>query len=417
MTRKAPGSGHVRTRTLKDGTQRFDVLVYKDGKKITLAGGLKSQAEADVYLLAYQQERAEHGLFVPLDSGVMTVRRLGELYLAAVNKRTAKTDRRRWNARVLPAEFIDWPLTQLSEQAVRRWIDTMARTEVQVGKAKGQRPSRGTLATALAVLRSALKYGVMHGHIDTNVAKRVTIGDSTMAAPKGTAQGDGYDYLHEAEVRRLLDAESLPQRQRTAFVLLAFTGARPMDLYRLTWDRVDVGGATVRYHSHKRDRDYTAHLLPQAHQVLRAWWIASGRPGEGLVFPGKGGAPHTDGYDWGWADSTGRLQWSNRLRDGSLQRGKAEEITVQPGWRSKIGIRRELPLYSLRHTAASHLLLGTPLFTGGRRWSMEEVASFLGHADMSTVRRYCVALGIASMRAVEESREMLAARDGKTRLV
>jgi hypothetical protein len=50
------------------------------------------------------------------------------------------------------------------------------------------------------------------------------------------------------------------------------------------------------------------------------------------------------------------------------------------------------------------------MFTGGRRWSLEEVASQLGHADLSTVRRYAVALGLASKSAVEESRAALKAQ-------
>lgn len=407
MTRKAPGSGHIRTRTLSNGEKRYDVLIKRDGRKQeTLKGGLKDFNEAEGYLAAWHVERLNDGFNVPSDTGITTVRKLGELYLHAISDRTRKTDEKRWRARVETAEFIDWPLTQMSEQAVRRWIDTMARTEIAVGKAKGDRPSRGTLATALAVLRSALKYGVINGLIDRNVAKSVTIGESTMAAPKGTSAGDGFEYLYEPEVKCILEAKKLPDRQRTAFTLLAFTGARPMDLYKLDWRQVDVPGATVRYWSHKRDRFYVVHLLPLAHAVLRSWWLKAGQPKTGLVFPGPRGKAHTDGYDWGWADTSGRRIWYKEVR-GERRRYKADEITVSRGWRSKIGIERLIPLYSLRHTCASHLLLGTKLFTGGRRWSMEEVASQLGHADLSTVRRYCVALGIMSLGAVEESRERL----------
>jgi integrase len=410
MTRKAPGSGHVRTRTLKDGSVRYDVLVWKNGKQHTLKGGLKDLEEAHAYLAAHYVERAGEGLPIPhQDTGFTTVRQLGVLYLAAIGERTRETDKRRWEARVVTAEFIDWPLTQLSEMAVRRWIDTMARTPVAVGKAKGKRPSRGTLATALAVLRSALKHAVIEGLIDRNVAKSVTISESTMAAPKGVAAGEGFDYLHEDEVRRILEAPKLPERQRTAYTLLAFTGARPKDLYLLTWDKVDVLGATIRYYSHKRDRHYVVHLLPQALAVLRNWWIRSGRPSTGLVFVGPKGKPHAPGYDWGWADTRGRKHhyW---VVGTEKRHSKNEDIQVVPGWRSKIGIRREVPLYSLRHTLASHLLLGSKMFTGGRRWSMEEVASQLGHADLSTVRRYCVALGIMSLGAVEDSRELLSSQ-------
>jgi integrase len=439
--KKPNGSGHIRARTLSDGSLRYDVLIKPDGvKQETLKGGLKDRTEADAYLAAWYVQRSNAGLNVPVDTGIVTVRKLGQMYLASIEKQIRKfrTQRKRWNARLVFAEFIDWPLTQLSEVAVRRWIDTMAQTVITVGKSAGKTPERGTLSTALSVLRAALKYGVIKGLIDRNAAKDVTISESTMSAPQGTSAGDGFDYLYEREVKAVLESKVLPGRPRTAYVLLAFTGARPMDLYLLDWEQVDVTAATVRYWSHKRKRHYTAHLLPQALKVLRAWWIKAGQPKTGLVFPGPDGKPHTDGYDWGWQDTRGRRMsvWYNdntgarelsarpgpktdagaldkkaavRLRrlHGDRQERKGEEVEVRQGWRSKIGIERNLPLYSLRHTCASHLLLGTKMFTGGRRWSMPEVASHLGHADLSTVRRYCVALGIMSLVAVEESRALL----------
>jgi integrase len=277
---------------------------------------------------------------------------------------------------------------------VRRWIDVMSRTIIQAGKSAGQRPARATLQSALCLLRDAFKWAVIHGHMDTNPAKGVTISESTIAAPRTSIIGDVFDYLREDEVKRLLAAE-LPPKQRAAFTLLAFTGARPKDLYLLTWDRVDVRGARVRYRSHKKSRDYAVSLLPVALEAMRTWWLAHGQPTSGLVFSGPKGAPHTKGYDWSW-------------QPGVSRHGKPI-----PGYRALSGIRRDVPLYSLRHTAASHLLLGTELFTGGRRWDAAEVASFLGHSDLSTVRRYLVALGIASMRAVEESREAI--KQGKAK--
>jgi len=64
-------------------------------------------------------------------------------------------------------------------------------------------------------------------------------------------------------------------------------------------------------------------------------------------------------------------------------------------------------LYALKHTLACHLLLGTKLFTGGRRWSREEIQSQLGHKSGQATERYMLALGLASRRAAEESREAL----------
>ena len=115
------------------------------------------------------------------------------------------------------------------------------------------------------------------------------------------------------------------------------------------------------------------------------------RARRGVYVMAAKGAPHTKGFDWGWS--------------ATKPHGKR-----LPGYREKAGIRRPVPLYALRHTCASLLLLGAPLYTGGRRWDDSEIASHLGHADLSTVRNYAVSLGIASKLAVEESRVALKGR-------
>jgi len=389
--RKAPGAGTISERVTPSGEVRFDVRIVLDG--VRHGKTLRSRAEAEAFLAQVHHERAQAGHFQPYDAGILTLRQLGHLYLAALPEARLVTDRSRWRARVETAEFADWPVTQISEQAVRRWIDRMSRAEIRTGKSAGKRPSRPTLQNALNLLRSALSWAVIHGHLDTNAAKNVTIRESTVVRPRSAGVGEAYDYLREDEVRKILEAD-VPATQRAAFTLLAFTGARPKDLYLLTWDRVDMKRGVVRYHSHKRSRDYTVHLLPVAHEAIRTWWMAQGQPVRGLLFPSKQTkqrgpqTPHTKGYDWGWAPA--------------LARGK-----MTRGYRARIGIRRDVPLYSLRHTCASHLLLGSQLFTGGRIFSKEEVVSVLGHADDSTVHRYMVSLGVANQRAVEDARELI----------
>lgn len=385
--RKPPGTGHVRTRTTKAGEVRHQVIVKVGGKQRVLVTGTKELA--DSHLAAWHLQQSNAGKFVPTDSGVLTVRKVGYLYLESISETTRETSKSRWKARVEDfAEFIDWPITQVSEQHVRKWIDKTCRTPIATGKSAGEKPKRQTVQNALNLLRDVFRFALVEEFIRTNPAVGVTIRSSTVAKPRGRDASE-FDYLHEDEVLRLLESKELPKKQRVAFTLLAFTGARPKDLYKLTWDRVDVVGKTVSYRSHKKGKDYLVHLLPRAHDVLIEWWMAHGRPGRGLVFSGPSGKPHTKGYDWGWADSEPTP--GNRVS----------------GYRSRSGIRRPIALYSLRHSCASHLLLGTNLFTGGRTWSAEEIASQLGHSDLSTVRRYMVALGIASKRAVEESRKLL----------
>jgi integrase len=371
----------IRTRTLKNGEKRYDALAWVNGKQVLL-GAFETESEAIAERHAHFHALAKEQGDDRYDSGALTIRQMGHLYLDSLSETAQATDRSRWRSRVETAEFADWPLTQLTERAVRKWIDKQARTKIKTGKSAGQYPARVTLQNTLNLLRDSLEWAVLEDHIDVNVAKAVTISSSTRADIE--SREDAYDYLRIDEVRKLLACED--QRVRVALTLLAFTGARPKDLYLLTWDRVDVAGATITFRTHKKQRDYLAHLLPVALEALREWWMKRGQPTEGLVFPGVNGEPHTRGYDWGWTGSYGR--------DGEQREG----------WREAIGIKRKVPLYSLRHTCASQLLLGAELFTGGRAWSFVEIASHLGHRDTKTVEHYARSLGIASKRAVEESR-------------
>jgi integrase len=402
--RGAYGAGHIRKRTLKSHEERYDVIVSVDGKKKTLHSG-DDRLKAEAVLARWHFRRRQGGHRVPDKSGIITMRKLGELYVAELPRERQAEAASRWRARVDTGEWADWPIAQVGERAVRKWVDRMARTPVKSGKSAGKLPKRQTIQNALNLLRGAFRWAIIEEHAVSNPAEKVSIRGSTVARPESSTVGEAFDYLRADEVQRILDA-AIPLKPKTAFVLLAFTGARPKDLYLLTWDRVDVRAATIRYRTHKKGRDYVVHMLPPALEAIRAWWMAAGQPVMGLVFPGvdpdtKRPRAHTKGYDWGWSTTSGKRRV-----------GDADEPYA--GYRERMGIKRVVPLYSLRHSAASHLLLGTPIYTGGRRWSQEEVASQLGHGDLSTVRRYVVALGIASQRAVEESREAL--KSGKKQM-
>lgn len=379
--RRGGGAGCITERRLKNGTPRFDVRVRgEDGRQKHIAS-CATREEADAFLALNAVRRAESGQVVPVDLGVMTMRNLGRLYLSRSSAELPVTAQSQWRARIETADFIDWPIVQITPQSIRRWIDVQARTPIATGKRAGQLPARNTLQNVLNLLRDIFKWAVIREHLDVNPAKGVTLSESTTQKLRSAPIGHGYPYLNEAEVKHLIAAK-LPAKQRAAFLLLVFTGARPKDLYLLTWERVDIRARRVVFRTHKKQRDYAVSLLPQAHEAFRTWWIANGQPTSGLVFPSRWGTPHKKSYDFGW---------------GAPRRGKI-------GYCEGIGMPRSVPLYSLRHTAASHLLLGTELFTGGRRWTPEEVASFLGHADLMTVRRYLVGLGSANIRAVEETR-------------
>lgn len=439
----------VRERVLADGTTKF--LAY-----VTVAGKQKALGTCDTFNDAvalrhayFEQLKAKAqvtGQVVRMDPGILTVAQMGAMCLKDTGE---EWDEDRWRARVVEtAEFAHWPATQVTERHVKIWIAQMARTPIAPGFTNaGELPTRGTIASALSLLRRVYRWGGMveREYVTHNPAEHVTISGSTAAKLK--SKRNILDYLREDELRKVLDAPDnvLPLRRKAMFVTLMIAGARPKDVWRVSWERVDWRAETIQFTSTKTsaetNADYVVHPLPALWAILRQWWLASGRPTHGLIFPAgvrKDGTQRVfaRGYDAGWQDKRERrtrVWYVDSTADRSLsadstrpkkatvtgeqgkhlrrlygeRRTSKGELKATPGWRRKLGIARDVPVYALRHTCACHLLLGTPLFTGGRMWSKEEVQSQLGHKDPKATESYMLALGIMSRRAALESREAL----------
>lgn len=431
----------IRRRELADGSEVFDPLVYIDGRKRTL-GACQTLAEAQALRHAFFKQRASEGASVPRDIGVLTVAQLGDLCLSS------SWDVDRWRARVLEmAEFAHWPAPQVLDEHVQIWVDKMARTPIQSGRGAGELPTRGTVYSALSLLKRVYAWAKMPArrYVTHNPCDNVTIRNSTDIKPK--SKRNVLDYLREHEARLLLEAkpETIPLEPKTKFITSMMSGARPSDVWRLRWERIDWSAETIRFTSTKTSKeeahDYTVHALPQLMSALREWWLANGRPDSGLVFPSEDGQVYARGYDAAWSDKRERrhnVWYVDGTEDGSLSAGtrpgkgalsgaaakelrrergerrvSKRELAVTPGWRAKLGIKRQVPLYALRHTCACQLLLGSELFTGGRQWSREEIQSQLGHRDSKATEHYMRALGILGRRAAVESKAALKSQAAK----
>jgi integrase len=122
-------------------------------------------------------------------------------------------------------------------------------------------------------------------------------------------------------------------------------------------------------------------LFPAALGALRKIFELVLKNDRGLVFANAAGGMYAVGHDFGWED----------VKD---QRAKGG---VRPGARSRLGIKRKVRFHDLRHSCASHLVMGT----WGRRWSIEEVSKFLGHSDIQVTQRYAHLADTALHRAAE----------------
>lgn len=436
----------IRRKPNKDGSVSYLAYAYEGGEQISL--GARETVDGAIALrFAYYQVKALEGQPTPEDLGILTLRQLGALYFDQFGK---DWDDDRWRYRIEGmAEFIDWPITQIGQNHVRQWIAKMASAPIEKGKNAGQKPTRGTLHSAIVLLRQVFAWACMpdQGYLTVNPcpAHEVNIRTSTRERPK--SKRNVLDYLREDEAQLVHEPKiEIPLKQVTKFCVLMWAGPRPCDAWALDWEDIDWKTDIIKFGSsktsHDQDTEYFVHMLPQLAAALRKWWLASGRPTSGFVFPSGSfdedgnELPYARGYDAQWQDKSERRHrvWHvDNTEDKSLssdhthrklqtisseqarrlkrrhgeRRSSKGELKVTPGWRTKLGIKRDVPLYALRHTCACNLLLGTDYFTGGRRWSREEVQSQLGHKDSSATEFYLRSLGLASRKAVEESREAL----------
>jgi hypothetical protein len=103
----------------------------------------------------------------------------------------------------------------------------------------------------------------------------------------------------------------------------------------------------------------------------------------GLVFPRRDGRPRQSGKVFG--EYTGK--------DG-------KKHTPWHDWVRAAGIKRVVRVYDLRHTCATSLLCGW----WGRRWSLIEIQSYLGHMSSVSTKRYAHLAREAEQRAARETR-------------
>jgi hypothetical protein len=90
------------------------------------------------------------------------------------------------------------------------------------------------------------------------------------------------------------------------------------------------------------------------------------REGDDLVFPSKRGFQRQPNDDAGWCTR------------------KRKKGVLEPGLQELAGITRRVRFHDLRHTCASHLVMGT----WGSPWPLADVAKMLRHSSITVTERY-----------------------------
>lgn len=222
------------------------------------------------------------------------------------------------------------------------------------------------------------------------------------------ADKDKIPHLHLDEIKRLfaLPLEVCTPFHQAVFACGIYGGMRRGEVAGLRWcDIVDLDGpdpeiwirrsyrSAPKNHSSTRDIP----MLPQLVKKLQAYklWLQSGEARLhtyrqimpdvtanplALVFPG------TDG-------SVRSRQWDPQWRDVSANKDRK----ATPGLRTLAGIRKHIQHKHVRHSCATHLLLGS-FFTSGFRWDERKVAQLLGHSDTKMTFKHYASQDITGLK-------------------
>lgn len=294
----------------------------------------------------------------------------GRRWIGLRRNRSQDADRSRWATHIASSELAGLPLATLTKRKIKAWLAELAvkpalRQALHGGRQAGAATiSSQTVRHCFNLLRRSLADAVDEELITGNPAAGIR-------CPMAPIIDDPWTYLDTQEIDAVLATS--PDPARTAYAVAIYAGPRQGELIGLHWRDVQETAERpiliLRY-SHggptKGERVRRVPLMRPAAQAL-AYHRAAVRPGaDDLVFPSPAGGRRAKGDDFGWADR-------KRGRQG-----------LSLGDKTRAGIKRRVRFHDLRHTFASHLVMGT----WGQRWTLQEVAALLGHTSTKTTERY-----------------------------
>ncbi len=348
---------------------RFRVRITVDGERVTGTCDTRSEAEELRRGLMQEASKWEREAAPRPAAPVVTLGSWGTTWLARRRSRVRwfANDKSRWSLYVAPSSLASMPLAELRPRHVRAWLADLSET-----KRDGELLTTRTVRHVLNLVRKALADAVDEEFLTTNPA-------AGMKVPRrqGAAESAVREYLTAAEVETVERGENIPEAARLLYVVAIYTGLRQGELWGLRWGDVldgDVRPSVVVRWSHtnapKNGKVQPVPLLPKAREAfarLRALAVmdGDGPDGEALVFPSPRGHQRPVSDDAGW---------SSRKVHGRPRVGHREALHLNP----------RVTFHGLRHTCASHLIMGT----WGITLPTAEVRAFLRHASVTTTERY-----------------------------
>lgn len=359
-------SGRWRVRlSLSDGTRRsttIDAETREDAERICNAILYNLEAEGQ-------------------STGAATLRGLGQRWLdeREVSKAAAAHERQVWRNHVLDEAFgwADMPLNTITRNDCLRWLEHLTAKKAKKPSAwkKGGREmfydrtlSKQTRIHCRNVLKHFFDWCVSKSFLRHNPAIRLEV----RASKDEIETDESWTFLTVEEIEKVRTCETIPAELRDLFTFAIFSGMRQGELWALQWKhvffgeqpRVEVRRSHNRSTKSKKVRHFPL-FAPALEALLRQRKRTAHSP-EALVWPDRNGHQREEQTDAGWRDTVGE---------------KGRKI---PGWKTAAGITRRVRFHDLRHTCASHLVMGS----WGRAWSLTEVQKFLAHSSSAVTERY-----------------------------
>jgi integrase len=363
---------------------------YRGGKVITrlrgkYLGSFDDDVEADAAIDAAIEVMAERA------KAPMTLARFGKKWLKQRELDGVagiRQERSRWAAHVLPADLAHMPLRSIRPRHVdafakalpaRKAKRTIRRAD-RVELVDTDRPiSRQTAQHALKLVYLALEAARIAGHLSGNPAAGIRVPRVRRPEPEGSREL--VPYLTTDEIGRLLLALKPSPEWQSLYAVAIFGGLRKGEMLGLRWEDLELSGDRPRIRV-RRTYDGPAKsassrrdvpLLAQALAPLLRWQRHGGvRRLSGPVWPAPGGGMRRKGDPLRWPDKRYRA-------------GNPPELRVTHGARHMSGCGEHMRFHDLRHTCASHLVMGSwtaaPL-------TLQQVQVWLGHSNISVTMRY-----------------------------
>lgn len=276
--------------------------------------------------------------------------------------RSAASSRARLLVFLRDAPFAELPLGEITSEDVRRYVVSEMSRPARRGLMGGGhvelgRPVRwATVEKDLCALQTCLDGAVDAGLIARNPARSIRV-------PREPRTDDPWTWLTIDEIALVTRGPMRRELQLLATIAI-YTGLRKGELFGLRRSDVHLGTRphlTVRHSYAGPTKSGRPRIVP----LLRPAIDALGELAE-LI------AERPNPLDLVAPDARGAMRRPHSL------------INSWHRWLPRVGIDRRVRWHDLRHTFASHLIMGS----WGRTWRIEEIAAVLGHASASTTMRY-----------------------------